>query len=111
MSYKARVFRVFIASPSDVLLEREITRNVLEQWNSINSEREKIVLVPIGWETNAAPEMGRPAQDYINMDILSNHRKRRAARRRCRDRCVHSCGCAGSLRADAAQSLSPTRQP
>jgi hypothetical protein len=70
MSYKARVFRVFIASPSDVLLEREITRNVLEQWNSINSEREKIVLVPIGWETNAAPEMGRPAQDYINMDIL-----------------------------------------
>lgn len=45
MSYKARVFRVFIASPSDVLLEREITRNVLEQWNSINSEREKIVLV------------------------------------------------------------------
>ena len=27
MSYKARVFRVFIASPSDVLLEREITRN------------------------------------------------------------------------------------
>lgn len=23
MSYKARVFRVFIASPSDVLLERE----------------------------------------------------------------------------------------
>lgn len=70
MSYKARVFRVFIASPSDVLLEREITRNVLEQWNSINSEREKIVLVPIGWETNATPEMGRPAQDYINMDIL-----------------------------------------
>ena len=67
MSYKARVFRVFIASPSDVLLEREITRNVLEQWNSINSEREKIVLVPIGWETNAAPEMSarscaRPAR-------------------------------------------------
>ncbi len=28
MSYKARVFRVFIASPSDVLLEREIF------WNS-----------------------------------------------------------------------------
>lgn len=70
MSYKARVFKVFIASPSDVLLERRIIRNVLEQWNSINSEREQIVLVPIGWETNAAPEMGRPAQDYINMDIL-----------------------------------------
>lgn len=40
MSYKARVFRVFIASPSDVLLEREITRNVLEQWNILTlSER------------------------------------------------------------------------
>lgn len=72
MSYKARAFKVFIASPSDVLPEREVIRSTLERWNSINSEREKIVLIPIGWETNAAPEMGRPAQDYINMDILDS---------------------------------------
>lgn len=72
MSYKVRAFKVFIASPSDVLQEREIVRSVISRWNSINSEREKIVLIPIGWESNAAPEMGKPAQDYINMDILDD---------------------------------------
>ena len=48
MSYKVRAFKVFIASPSDVLQEREIVRSVISRWNSINSEREKIVLIPIG---------------------------------------------------------------
>lgn len=72
MSYNARVYKVFIASPADVENERNIIRSVIEQWNSINSEREKIVLVPIGFDTNAAPEMGRPAQEYINMDILDS---------------------------------------
>lgn len=72
MSYNVRAFKVFIASPGDVSREREIVRSVIERWNSVNSESTKIILVPIGWETNAAPEMGRTAQDYINMDILDS---------------------------------------
>lgn len=72
MSYQARAFKVFIASPGDVAREREVIRAVIERWNSIDSQQNKMVLIPIGWETNAAPEMGRAAQDYINMDILDS---------------------------------------
>jgi hypothetical protein len=72
MGYNAKVYKVFIASPSDVESEREIVRNVLARWNAINSETQKIVLLPVGWETHSAPESGREAQSYINEEILAN---------------------------------------
>lgn len=72
MSYISRAYKVFIASPSDVKCEREVVRTAIMRWNSINSEQYKTVLIPIDWETNAAPEMGCAAQDYINMDILDS---------------------------------------
>ena len=70
MSYKARVFKVFVASPSDVTHERNIVYNAIFHWNAINAEDKKIVLLPIGWDISGAPEAGRPAQDYINIDLL-----------------------------------------
>lgn len=70
MSYVARVFKVFIASPSDVQLEREQIHAAIAQWNDLHAEKTKIMMLPVGWDTSAAPELGRPAQDYINLDIL-----------------------------------------
>lgn len=56
MSYNAKIYKVFIASPDDVEREREIVRSVLMKWNAINAESKHIVLLPVGWETHAAPE-------------------------------------------------------
>lgn len=70
MSFQAKVYKVFIASPSDVQTECGIVKSVLARWNSIHSQDTKIVFLPITWETNAAPELGRSAQDYINEEIL-----------------------------------------
>jgi len=70
MSYNAKVYKVFIASPDDVQKEREIVRSVLMRWNAVNAENKNIVLLPVGWETHAAPEMWKTAQDYINEEIL-----------------------------------------
>lgn len=39
-------------------------------WNAINAESKKIVLLPVGWETHAAPETGKTAQEYINEEVL-----------------------------------------
>ena len=72
MSYMARVFKVFIASPSDDSAEREVVKKALEEWNVLNSEREKMMFLPSGWDISGAPQMGKPAQDYINADILDN---------------------------------------
>lgn len=72
MSYSAKVLKVFIASPGDVLKERQIVRNVLARWNTINAEREKIVLLPVGWETDAAPDSRKSPQENINDNLLQS---------------------------------------
>ncbi len=72
MSYQARVFKVFIASPGDVKSERELVKRVLARWNNIHSQEKRMVLLPVTWETNAAPEYGIDAQDYINEELLDN---------------------------------------
>ena len=70
MSYDARVFNVMIASPSDVASERTIVREVIYDWNAVHSERENIVLLPVGWESHTSPEMGDRAQAIINRQTL-----------------------------------------
>ena len=69
MSYNARVFNVMIASPSDVASERSIVKEVIYDWNAVHSEREKIVLLPVGWESHTSPEMGRP-QEVLNRQLV-----------------------------------------
>lgn len=66
MSFNAKVFNVMIASPSDVESEREIIRKVIYKWNCLHSEKTKIILLPLGWETHSSPLMGDTPQNIIN---------------------------------------------
>lgn len=70
MSYQSMVLKVFIASPSDVLDERKVIREMIYKWNNINSEKSGIILQPVGWETHSAPGMEAPAQQIINETLL-----------------------------------------
>ncbi|MHC8324812.1 DUF4062 domain-containing protein [Pseudomonas sp. LB1P83] len=72
MSYTAETFNVMIASPGDVASERAIIRDVIYEWNAVNSSLRKIVLLPIGWESHSSPEMGAPPQAIINKQIVEN---------------------------------------
>ncbi|RAJ92241.1 hypothetical protein LX87_05209 [Larkinella arboricola] len=69
MPYTATVYKVMIASPSDVPKERALIREIINEWNSIHSKDKKIVLMPIGWESHASPAFGRP-QEIINQQVL-----------------------------------------
>lgn len=71
MSYKAATFNVMIASPGDVASERSIVRDVIYEWNAVHSNSRKIVLLPMGWESHASPEMGASAQSIINQQLLT----------------------------------------
>ena len=71
MSYSAVTFNVMIASPGDVASERAIVRDVIYEWNAVNSNSRKIVLLPIGWESHSSPEMGASPQTIINNQVLS----------------------------------------
>lgn len=72
MSYEATILKVMIASPGDVLEERQAVRDILAKWNDIHSEDRRLVLMPIGWETHSSPSMGERPQAIINKQILEN---------------------------------------
>jgi hypothetical protein len=72
MPTTASVIRVMIASPGDVASERQITKQVIHEWNDIHSLDRETVLLPISWETHASPAMGDRAQAIINKQILGD---------------------------------------
>jgi hypothetical protein len=71
LSYQGLVLKVMIASPSDVSVERQIIRDVIHEWNAINSEDRGMVLMPVGWETHSPPNLGERPQEIINKQVLS----------------------------------------
>ncbi len=72
MPYQATVYNVMIASPSDVENERKLAREAIYEWNNLHSEEKGIVLLPIGWDTHTAPEIGAPPQKIIDKRVLAN---------------------------------------
>lgn len=72
MSYDAKVFRVFIASPGDVKAERDICREVISEWNAIHSMSKGAFLQPVMWEMDAVSDVGSHPQDNINNELLEN---------------------------------------
>ncbi len=72
MSYKSTVYRILIASPSDVAEEREITSRIIQNWNDVNSYSKKIVLLPIKWETHSSPSYDVRPQEAINKQLVDS---------------------------------------
>lgn len=70
--YTANVYKVFLASPSDVAKERQIAREVIQKWNNLHSEQTGVVLQAIGWETHSYSAMGDRAQGVLNKQILQD---------------------------------------
>ncbi|MFB5150682.1 MULTISPECIES: hypothetical protein [Burkholderia] len=71
MAFDAKVFKVLVASPGDVIEEREAIPDVIARWNNINSEAMGVVLLPVKWETHSAPLMGSRAQGVINDQLVT----------------------------------------
>lgn len=72
MPYQATVLRVMIASPGDVGDEREVIRRVIHDWNDVNSSATKIVLLAVGWDSHAYPDLADRPQQLINDRVLAN---------------------------------------
>ena len=70
MSYPANVIKIMIASPDDVTEEPRIARDVIYDWNATHSESHRIALLPVSWETHAAPALGDRPQELINRQVL-----------------------------------------
>jgi hypothetical protein len=62
---------VMIASPSDVAQERQVARDLIHEWNDTNAQDQRIVLLPMGWESHSSPKMGDRPQAIINSQVLN----------------------------------------
>ncbi len=72
MAYAATVLSLMIASPSDVVVERNIAREIVAKWNIVHSAKEAVVLLPTGWDTHSSPNLSGRPQSLINERILKN---------------------------------------
>jgi hypothetical protein len=72
MSFTANIFRVLIASPSDLAEEREAATLAINDWNAQHAAAEGIVLLPVKWETHARPASGVRPQSTINAQIVQS---------------------------------------
>jgi hypothetical protein len=72
LSFFAQVFRVLIASPSDVSIERDIAVRAIQDWNDLNAHQRNLVLLPVKWETHSAPEYGKRPQEIINRQLVDD---------------------------------------
>lgn len=72
MPYSSTVYRILIASPSDVSEEREVTTRLIQNWNDVNSFAKKIVLLPLKWETHSSPTYDIRPQEAINRQLVDS---------------------------------------
>jgi hypothetical protein len=69
--FDASTLEVFIASTNDLAEARRAVEEVLRDWNSRNGNPRQIMLKPIRWEEDVAPELGPGSfQAVINKQLL-----------------------------------------
>ena len=72
MSFDAKVFRVLIASPGDVGEERNVIPEIINEWNAVSAAQSKSILMPVKWESHAAPLLGNRPQAIINEQLVND---------------------------------------
>lgn len=68
-----KIFKCFIASPSDTNGEREICDKVFIEINKSIGEAFSFRIEPLKWETDIRPSFGREGQDVINTQIGNDY--------------------------------------
>ncbi len=63
--FSAKIFLVFIASPSDLQQERAVATQAIESWNRSHARAEQTAFVPVRWEWAVAAQ-GSDGQSQIN---------------------------------------------
>ncbi len=69
MARHFRNYDVFISSPSDVAVERDIIQEAIEQINQVSGSREGFRLTPLRWEKDVSSQIGDHPQKIINEQI------------------------------------------
>ena len=55
MSFKSETYRVLIASPPDLVDERQAAIEAINDWNALHAVAESVVLLPVKWGRHMLP--------------------------------------------------------
>jgi hypothetical protein len=69
MPFRATVYRVLIASPGDVLTDRDAVERAIIEWDDEHAHDRNAVFLPVRWE-RASPRGGAAGQEVINEDLV-----------------------------------------
>ena len=69
MPFEATVYRVLIASPGDVLQERDVVERAIINWDDEHARDRGVVFLPVRWE-RTSPRGGISGQEAINEDLV-----------------------------------------
>lgn len=69
MPASAVVYSIFLASPSDVSVEREVVARSISEWNNKNGKFIGVYYDLIRWENSIAAGIGVDGQDVINQQL------------------------------------------
>jgi hypothetical protein len=72
MARKSDVYEVLIASPGDVVSERTVINEVVEDWNAAHAKDSGRMLQTRRWELDARPELGDRPQAIINKQFVDD---------------------------------------
>ena len=73
MVRRAIVYRILVASASDVIDDREAIIEVIHAWNAANSYYQGAYLEPVILETHATHQMGGRPQAITNEQLVKNY--------------------------------------
>ena len=65
----AKIYKCFIASPSDVMEERNACDEIFESINKSIGESQLFRIESVRWEKDAVPEFASDGQDVINKQL------------------------------------------
>ena len=69
MKPRARIVRLFVASPSDTANEQQIVKAAIDDLNRSYGRDEGFRIDLLGWKTDSYPAIGADGQDVINRQI------------------------------------------
>ena len=70
MPVDATIFRVFIASTSDLAPERQVIRDTILEWSEVNGYKHQVYLEPVLYESHIGYDASDQAQRAINQDLV-----------------------------------------
>jgi hypothetical protein len=71
--HNLKTYHVFLASPGDMLEERQMVRNFFDRYNRSTANAQKLEFKVIDWETYSHTGLGAP-QDLINRQTLETYK-------------------------------------